>query len=48
MCSSYTRGQGKFDIKIQDNIIKCKKTTLVDEDLYGNFSDYYSYKENSL
>ena len=49
MCSSsYTKGQNKFDIIIQDNIIKCKETTLVDEDPYGNFSDVYSIEEKSL
>jgi len=48
MCSaSWIKGQSKFDIKIQDDIIKCNETTLVMEDPYDD-DDYYSHEEKSL
>ena len=48
MCSaSWIKGQSKFDISIQDDIIKCNETTLVMEDPYDD-DDYYSHEEKSL
>lgn len=48
MCTaSWIKGQSKFDIKIQDDSIKCNETTLVMEDPYDD-DDYYSDEEKSL
>lgn len=48
MCGeSWIKGQSKFDISIQDDIIKCNETTLVMEDPYDD-DDYYSHEEKSL
>lgn len=48
MCSAFwIKGQSKFDIKIQDDVIKCNETTLVREDPYDG-DDYYLQEEKSL
>lgn len=47
MCSAFwIKGQSKFDIGIQDDIIKCNETTLVREKPYNG--DDYSHEEKSL